>query len=574
VRVLHLAFVAPTPVLSYHRLFPGSDMHMFDNWAQQIVAGDVLGRRPYHYLSDWQLAIASAERWAGWFGREPTFYKAPFYAYLIAFLYWAFGDAMLPLVLLQILASGAAVFLLFRVSERLLGTTVGLVAALFLALYAPAIHFDVVMLRGPWIVLASLLFTRRLIQLQEEPSPWNAGVLGMAAGALVLVNEGFAPTLVLAAVLVAAWVRDLRRVARLLGVFAAGAAIVLAPVVVRNYVVGSPLFELAVTGSTVYAVFNTAGSSPHFFDVSSPALRQSIEAGGGDLLATVLACLRTFPGPSQVALFYLQKAAGLVIPFENPDNVNFYYVALKSPVLAALPAYGVLFPLALLGLFLLARRIALLAPLLPAVLSLFAAIMLTLPLSRYRATLAVYLMPLAGLAVVRAADWARRRHFAPLAIAVSAAACISLAAAALQSKVVFEGRPAGGYLYRHLEFALGVRFYESQGRLAEASREALDLARLNQVPGTRASALLTVGRLEARQNHRAAASEALAGAARLGDGQPRLLMEVGDVYLGALDDPVQALVAYRAAARTSAPEPLKEQIRSRLARLEGGAAVK
>jgi 4-amino-4-deoxy-L-arabinose transferase-like glycosyltransferase len=568
VRLLHVLCVAPTPIFSYHLLFTDSDMRIFDIWARKIAAGDVLGREPYHYLAGWELALAPAEKWLEWFGREPTFYKAPFYAYLVALLYWAFGDPMWPLSLLQILASAASVYLLFRISEPLFGNMAALVAALFLALYGPAIHFDVVMLRGPWIVLGSLLFTWQLIKLQREPSARSARLLGVSAGVLILINEGFAPMGVLALLLIAIWVRSLPQLARILAWFGAGAGVVLAPVFVRNALVGAPVFKLAVTGGTAFALCNTASSSPYSFEVRGRAFLSAMDASNGELLATIGACLRSFSGPGAFIAFYLKRAAGLVIPFENPDNFNFYYAALKSPLLAVLPGYGLLLPLSLLGLALVVRRPQVLAPIVPAALSLFAAIMLTLPIARYRVTLAVYLMPLAGLALVRMAGWARERRFSRLALAAGALVLVSIGSTVLQARTVFAERPADTQLYRPVEFMLGVRFYVSQGRLAEASREALDLARLNSDPDTRITALLTVGDLEARQGHLAIAHETLTGIARLGASQPAVLMAVGDVYLSALKDRDQAEAAYRAAAQLPAPDALRDQIRERLERLK------
>lgn len=572
VRLLHVVYVAPTPILSYHVLFTESDMYMFDSWAHRIAGGDVLGRERCHYLTQWQLALVPQEKWGEWFGLAPTYYKAPFYAYLIALLYWLFGDAMMPLVLLQILASAVAVLLLFRIGQRLFGKAVGLLAALFLALYGPAVHFDVLMLRGPWIVLVSLWLTWRLLELRREASSRNAWILGMSAGTLAVVNEGFAPTLALVAVLVALWSRGFSRLTRSLVWFGVGVGFVTAPIVARNYAVGAPLFKFAVTGSTVFAVFNSAGSSPYFFDV---AARQSLisvmEAGHGRLLPTAVASFRSFSGPGAVALFYLKKSIGLLVPFENPDNVNFYYAALKSPLLAALPAYGFLLPLTVLGLGLaLKRRSVALASLLPVPVSLFAAIMLTLPLSRYRATLAVYFIPMAALAVVRAAEWARNRRLVRLTAGSMAVVGIALGALALQERTLFAEREAGAIAYRAPEFLLGVHFYESQGRLREASREAYALARLNPRPDMKAMALLTVGNLEARQGHATAAREALNGAVVLGARQPGVLMAVGDIYASAaLSDRASARAAFRAALDLPVPDDLREQIRRRITRLEG-----
>ena len=270
-RLVHLLAVSSTPILSYHQTFGQSDMYMFDQWAQRIAGGDVLGREVYHPLNSWQLEAAPLEKWKAWYGEAPVFYKAPFYPYLIAALYRVSGDAMLPLALLQILAGAASIVLLGRITGQIFGAVAGLGAALIYAMYAPDIHFDMVMLRGPWIILISLIATWQLLALHERPGPGRALGLGLIVGIAVLVNEGFLTVPPLIFVLLLVWFREPRRLAVLGGAFALGMAVAFVPVVVRNLVVGAPALKLAVTGSTVYAVFNAAGSSPYFFQIHPAA---------------------------------------------------------------------------------------------------------------------------------------------------------------------------------------------------------------------------------------------------------------------------------------------------------------
>jgi hypothetical protein len=476
-RLLHLFAVSATPIIGYHTTLHESDMYMFDQWAQRITQGDVLGRQAYHPLNGWQLQAAPLERWKAWYGEAPVFYKAPFYPYLVAALYRLAGDAIVPLALLQILAAGVSVVLLGRIGAALLGEGAGLGAAGLYALYAPDVHFDVVMLRGPWIVLVSLVATGLLVRLRARPAPGVALALGLAVGVAIVVNEAFltVPPLVLA--LAALWARG-RTLVLLTGAFVVGLLVGLAPVVARNVAVGTPALQLAVTGSTVYAVFNAAGSSPYFFEVRPAAFTPVLEASGGRLAATVLGCLRSFAGVGDAAAFYLQKLGGIAIPFENPDNANFYYAAVQSPLLGA-PRLRQWLPLAPFGL------------------SLLISILAALPLSRYRATFAVFLMPFAGLALASAVAFARARCLGRLAAVGLAVAGVFAAAGLLQDRVAFGGAPRAYFHYRPAEFLLGAAVHERQGQLAEAAEEARRLARLNPHAPTRALALLALGRLEA-----------------------------------------------------------------------------
>ena len=71
-----------------------------------------------------------------------------------------------------------------------------------MALYAPAIHFDAVLLRGPFIVLVSLLGSLALVRLRERWRPRDAALAGLAVGLALTINEGFLtlPPLVLLAI--------------------------------------------------------------------------------------------------------------------------------------------------------------------------------------------------------------------------------------------------------------------------------------------------------------------------------------------------------------------------------------
>ena len=562
-RVAHLRRIVDTPLFTYHRIFPVSDMYLFDQWAQRIARGDVLGRESYQPLVAWQLALAPVERWQEWDGHPLIYYKAPFYPYLIALLYRLFGDAMLPLAILQIAVAAVSAILLLRIGTQLVGPTAGWMGAFLFALYGPAIHYDVVMLRGPWIVLVSLLATWQLITLRSKTSVLRAAGLGLTLGAALLINEAFFVLPVLVLVLLAGWVRQARRFAALGAALLAGMAIAFSPVVLRNVLVGAPPLALAVTGSVTFAVYNASDSNPHFF-MFPASLPHILAASGGKLLPTIQACVASFSGPASLFLFYLQKASGFVIPFEEPDNVNYYYAALKSPLLGALPGYGVLLPLAAVGIALAVRRPNRLAAVLPATAALLLSMMFTLPVSRHRAVFAVYLMPFAGVTIARLYRWVSERRFTALVLALLATSAIAAGAATFQQRVVFGGQPAGLFLYRVQEFALGVGGYARAGRYRDALAELLALLRHNPDPQGRARALQTVVLLRLDKRDPAALREFLRQATGVSGRDAEFLMAVGDLSRQRLRDRDLARSAYELAL-TLHPSPSTERaLRRRL----------
>ncbi len=569
-RAGHLASVASGSLFEHHEIFTESDMYMFDQWSRRIVAGDLLGRETFHPLTGWQLSLAPAETWQRWYGNAPTFNKAPFYAYLVGLMRGLFGEPMLPLSLVQVLASAACVPLLFLLARRLFGRGAGLLAALLLALYGPAVHFSVLMLREVFIGLSVLLATWRLVRLRDRPGVRRALLAGLSAGLALIVSEALVSMLALALVWIVWRLRGKGAPAgRLAAAYATGALIAFVPVAVRNLAVGAPVFSLAVMGSAAAAVFDTASSNPYFFEIRAASILPVLEQADGRMGATLLACWRTFEGGlPEAALLFLRKSSGLLIPYENPDNVNYYYAALRDPLLGWLPGYAWLLPLSVVGLgaCLVWRRD--LAPMLPAALSMIAGMLFMLPLSRYRASFALLLLPLAGFALARLFACVRRRRYRAATLLASAALLVALAASAVQSRVVFAGRPAGPFLYRAPEFLLASQFHERHGDIDAALREAIDLARLNPTPGARVGALLRAAQLEAGRARPRAAAGWLQAAGDTAASAPPLLLAVADAHLSLLGDRAAArLVLQRAAGLARSPE-LRQAVEARLRALE------
>lgn len=568
VRVAHLASVYSTPAFSFHLNFVSSDMYLFDQWAQKIVAGDTLGRQTYHPIVDWMLHTAPAAQWTQWFGEAPVFLKAPLYAYLVAVCRWRFGDPMLAMAILQMLASTTSAVLLFLITERLFADrTAGVLAGLFFAIYAPAVHYDVVLLRGPWIVLVGLLVTWQLVRLQARPTARGAWGLGVTTGFALLINEGSLPLPLLIVLLLAWWVGDMRQLLSLGGAFALGLVTVLTPLVVRNVVVGVPPFSLAVTGSYALAMHDSADANPIFFRGPGRLFLPLMEQSGGRFLKMAWLCIRSFDGVGDFFLFYLRRSTGLIAPFEVPDNFNFYYAVLKNPLLGWLPGYAVLFPIAAVGFVLAARKRRNTQPLLPMALTLMASLMMTLPLSRYRLTLLVFLFPFAGAALAQLLRWGRQRRFLILDASVAAMVLVSAATTLLQRHVVFRSRDPAGEMYRNTEFIIAAITYERAGQLREAGREVSQLAQSNPSAVLRKDALLLAGQYYARAGDAAEARASLERLSAIAPRDARVQLTIGDVYLDRLHDQASALTAYRQAEALRPSGQVGRTLRERLARL-------
>jgi len=540
-------------------------MNLFDQWAQRIVQGDFLGRQTYHPLVNWMLATAPADTWNQWFGTAPVFLKAPLYAYLIALLRWLFGDPLLAMALLQILASTACAVLIFLITQRLFDTTAGVAAGLLFAVYAPAIHYDVVLLRGPWILLTGLVLTWQLVGFRDRPTAARSCAMGAITGLALLVNEGFLPLPMVVLTLVGWWIRDVRRVVVLGGWFLLGLVAVLTPLIARNVLVGVPPLSVAVTGSYALAMCNAADADPLFFRGPAASFVPLMQQSGGKMGRLTWLCLQSFHGLDDFLLFYLRRAVGRVVPVENPDNVNFYYATLKSPLLRWLPTYAFLLPLAVVGMWMGRRSFAALGSLLPVGLATIGSMMMTLPMSRYRVALAALLCPFAGVTIAQAIRWLRTRRLAALGAAAAGLVALGITAAQLERHVMFRNiDPRVGY-YRLMDFRAVAQGYIGQQRFREASEEYLQLAQLTPVPSIRTQAWLTAAQLQVRAGDAPAARRSLQAVSGLPVNDAATLISIGDVWLG-LGDATNALAAYRRAEALQPGGPLGAQLRNRLAR--------
>lgn len=183
------------------------DAVSYDAWAQQIAKGDWLG--------------------------SGVFYQAPLYPYFLGMLYSLFGKSLLAVRLVQIVIGATSCVLLALAGRSFFTPTVGLLAGVLLALYPTAIFFDcsiqksVLDLFSMCALLATLGWRR-----------WTAA--GVALGLLALTRENaliFVP-IVLAYLFISRrgelWSKRLRWAALFLG----GLAVVLLPVAFRNLAVG------------------------------------------------------------------------------------------------------------------------------------------------------------------------------------------------------------------------------------------------------------------------------------------------------------------------------------------------
>src|SRR4029453_1335514 len=112
VRLIHVWQIRNAPFFSVLM----GDSRAYDEWAQQLAAGD-------------------------WLGRD-VFYQAPLYPYFLGIVHRVAGRDLFLVRRLQAAIGSASCVLLAYAVRRILSNTAGAVAGFMLALWAPAIFFD------------------------------------------------------------------------------------------------------------------------------------------------------------------------------------------------------------------------------------------------------------------------------------------------------------------------------------------------------------------------------------------------------------------------------------------------
>ena len=231
VRLIHIWQLRDTP---FFDVLLG-DANGYDKWAQRLAAGD-------------------------WIGTE-VFYQAPLYPYFLGVIYALFGRDLLLVRIIQALIGSASCVLLGLAAARLFppkpdgeggfSKRVGLIAGLMLALWAPAIFFDSLLQKSVLDMFFMCLSLWLISAVSNQPSATSNQIkavgLGGAMAALSLSREN--GLLLVGVVAIWLWFSEHRRLLH----FAAGLAIVFAPVVARNYAVdGGFYLTTSQFGSNFY----------------------------------------------------------------------------------------------------------------------------------------------------------------------------------------------------------------------------------------------------------------------------------------------------------------------------------
>lgn len=551
VRLIHFATLAATAYPRLPLVLTQTDLHATWRWAVSILDGDLLGRETYHPYFDWMRAIAPLETWYRWWGGRETFQQAPLYPYWVAALLALSGRSLTFVLFGQLVVGALTPWVVFALAQGVFGDRrISLLAGALVALYGPLVFFQGTLLRDwlPPLVQPLVLAMALGAAARARGRAWvGTGALG---GLAVLVKES---ALLLFPVLLL-WLGLIRRegptrVLRAAGLLGLGAAASLAPLVLRNVAVGAPPLALSNRFAETFVQANAADSLPLVMNVP-PSLARILEESGGAAGGVIRATLATHRERWWGFLEHqLMKLRALVDPLEIPNNLDFYYGREISPILRALPGYGLLLPLAAAGLLLALPGSGSPQRLLGLYTVGTTAGLLAGPMfSRYRLVLIPALALYASVGAVHAWDAARRhdtKRWAVYLALVTATAVTQQVAAPIATL-----RALPGVMVHHLEYVAAAQLYAQAGQFDMALAEIHRLRqRAERHPGFTWLRALAAGEEVALRSQWAAR---LIGQRRLRDALSHVdaAARLADTYPGAVGPLIELGVLYAQLGRS------------------------
>jgi tetratricopeptide (TPR) repeat protein len=518
-RLIYLFEIESIPLFYYL----AGDARTYDEWAQRIAAGDWLG--------------------------SGVFYQAPLYPYFLGALQFAFGHNLWLIRFLQILLGAFSCALLFLAGSRLFSRRAGISAGLILALYAPAIFFDGLIEK----TILDLILLSAIIWIVASAEPGQHGAKWVALGALLgLLGLSRENALVLSVVL-ALWIavafpkHALSTRAVWLGLYFIGLLLVLLPVGLRNLAVGGEFKLTTSQFGTNFYIGNNPAADGTYGSVAKMIGEPQLE--GKDARRLSERALGRSLSAGEVSDYWFQKAREYIrsSPLEwlrllarkwllvwnareVEDSDDFYVYQQWSWLLRLLGSFshfGILVPLAAVGIFFTAdqwRR-----------LWVFHAMMLALALSvaafyvfgRYRFPLVPLLVLFAGAAVAQLMTLWRERNWRRWRLAT----VVLVVTAVPVNWPLFDFSGPGAAGYNNLSNAL-----YKQGKVDEATKTAIKAVELKADYGVAhynlGNLYASQGRFDSARRHFEEALQIYPNYAEVRSNLGQLLAERGDLEAG------------------------------------------
>ncbi|HSG99658.1 MAG TPA: tetratricopeptide repeat protein [candidate division Zixibacteria bacterium] len=481
---------------------------------------------------------------------DQPFYRAPLYPYFFAGLLYLTGENLFAVRVIQSALGALVPVLTFLLGMRLFERRVALFGGIGATFYTTFLYYDNSLLITGLMTLLAALVLLRAAQTEERPTAGNFAALGALIGLAALARPNmlfFLPALALWVWLV---IRprlggSVKNAVICWALTALCAATVIAPVTFHNWRVSGDFIPIAWQGGYNFYLGNNRQATG--WSATAPGVRGSWQGGYEDAINIAEANVGRALTVKEVDDFWWEQgfaeisadpAAFIALlgkkklyffnGFEIPNNQNIYLVERFSGLAEALfwraPVYfpfGLLAPLALLGIALSLKYWRRYLLLYLFVVSYFASVIMFFVCARYRQPVIPALLLFAGLAVFQVVGWLKSRKYT--AALLSLAALLTLGALCNRDLIALDR----DFEEANNEFLLGSA-YQQQGDLLSADRSYR--AALERAPNF-VDAGVNLGIIAAQRGDLPEAERRLTAALRIDSANAQALMNLGMVYL-------------------------------------------
>ena len=193
-----------------------------------------------------------------WLGRgQGPFWQPPLYPYFLGVIKLVFSESFYYVSrFAQALIGSLTCVLLYLVGRRLFGSGVGFIGGLIAAAYGPLIYFDARLLPAGLATFFTLVSLLLLMRAVERPTKSIFTAAGFALGLASLTAAILASLIPGVAIWLFYWLR--KKAALAVVAFLLGAMLAIAPVTLRNYIIGGDFVPISYNGGVNFYIGNNA----------------------------------------------------------------------------------------------------------------------------------------------------------------------------------------------------------------------------------------------------------------------------------------------------------------------------
>ncbi|MCH7689514.1 MAG: glycosyltransferase family 39 protein [candidate division Zixibacteria bacterium] len=308
---------------------------------------------------------------------DEPYYRAPLYPYFLAAVFNLTAESVYWTRIIQILLGALLPLLLYFLGLMLFNRSVAFWSAAIAAFYPTFLYYDSALLITSLMVLLTTLLILQLYRCEKNPVPLQFILAGLLLGLAGLARPNIlllGPFLIIWIMLVIKPQLGWKKALFSYGLIALASFVVVLPVTIRNYTVGDDSVFISWQGGYNFYIGNNrqatgwSATVPGIDATWGGGYKQSIaiaEKSRGKQLKRSevsdfwfgLAFKEIKQDPANFFSLQLKKLRLFANGFEIPNNQNIYLAREFSPLISLLMfdgvlffPYGLLLPLALLGL--------------------------------------------------------------------------------------------------------------------------------------------------------------------------------------------------------------------------------